>query len=96
MGVDYVWLDELQAVLLKLGGNGGEVGQLVAARVDVRPEPGERQLLGERHAPYVVVALEDEHVQPRPRKVAGARQSVVPGAHNDGVIPRRHNPISRA
>ena len=81
---------------LQLTGNGGEVGQLVAARVDVRPEPGERQLLGERHASYVVVALEDEHLQPRLRKVAGAGQPIMPGADNDGVVPRRHSSTSRA
>jgi hypothetical protein len=75
VGVDYVRLDELEAVLLKLQlpWNRGEVGQLVAARVDVRPEPRERELLGERHAPYVVVSLEDEHLEPRLREVTGAR-----------------------
>ena len=50
---------------LKFPWNGREIGQLVAARVDVRPEPRERQLLGERHASYLMVALEDEHLQSR-------------------------------
>ena len=82
----------ISAVLrqLELPGDGGKVGELVAAGVDVGSETGERQLLRERHAADIVVSLEDEYLEPRLCKVAGACQPVVSRADNYGIVPRRH------
>ena len=67
-----------------------EIGQLKSERVHVRPKPGERDLLGRRHAADGMVLIDDERPQARPRQVAGAGQAVVAGPDDDRVIELRH------
>src|SRR5205807_7976028 len=81
---------------LQLARRRGEVGELVAAGVYVRPETGQRQLFGERHAAEGVILLEDEHLQARPGEVAGAGEAVLAGADADGIMARRHAHSLRA
>ena len=88
MRVDDVGLDQRESVprQLQLARRRREVGELVAAGVHVRPETGQRQLFGERHAAEGVVLLEDEHLQTRPGEVAGAGEAVLAGADDDGIM----------
>lgn len=62
--------------------------------MNVRPEARKRQLLGQRHAPYVVVPLEHEHLEPGPGEITRAGQPVVARADYYGIVPRRHRPTS--
>src|SRR5215471_9600941 len=70
---------------LQLSRDGRKLGQLVPARVDVRFEARKRELLGQHHSADGLVALEDEHLEPRLRQVAGTRQPVLSSSHHQGV-----------
>jgi hypothetical protein len=70
--------------------DGREVGQLIAARVQIRPEAGQRDFLGQGHAADRVVLLQHQDAQARARQIAGAGQSVVACSEDDRVIGLCH------
>ena len=70
----------------QLLGYGRQIGELKPKRVHVRPEAGERQLLGRRHAADRMILIEYQRPQPGARQIASAGQSVVAGTDNDCII----------
>jgi hypothetical protein len=84
-------LDELEAVVeeVQLVRCRRKARQLVAAGVDVGAEAGGGKLLGQGHAAYGGVLLEDRDVQPGLGEIAGTGQPVVARADDHRVSHSR-------
>ena len=80
--------DQLEPVLgePELVRRGRELGDEVAARVNVGEMARRGDLLGDRHSPDGRVALEHDDAEPGLREIAGARQAVVSRADDDRVV----------
>jgi hypothetical protein len=74
-----VRLDELEPVIeeMELVGCRREARELVAARVDIRPESRGDELLGQRHPADGRIFLDDLDAEPCPGEVAGTSKPIV-------------------
>ena len=80
----------------ELLGRRPELGDEIAAGVDVGEKARSGELLGTAHAADRLLAFEDEHPAAGSRQVAGAGQPVVSRADNDGIEFLRPFPLPRA
>lgn len=92
-----VWRDQLKPVTRKskLLRRGSELGDEIAARMDVGEEAWSRQFLRDRHAPIGLVALEHQNLEAGASEIAGACQSVMPRADDDSFAGAPHPALLR-
>ena len=67
-----------------------ELGDEIAARVNVGEEARRGKLLGDRHAAIGLVALEHQDLQPGAGEIAGASEPVMSGADDNGLVGAGH------
>ena len=67
-----------------------ELGDEIAARVNVGEEARRGKFLGDRHAAIGLVALEHQDLQPGAGEIAGASEPVMSGADDNGLVGAGH------